>query len=73
MFLSQGMQIAIFCVFVVLMLIFMKIVALEERIKNTENSLNNYVTVGDYMETFNVMWNEKEKGNSVSAFDEKIN
>jgi len=68
LFLSHGIQIALFLLLVGLVLVFMKMTTFEKRLKNMENHMMKYVTYEDYMETFNNMWEAKMSGDSVAPF-----
>ena len=69
-FLSHGIQIAIFVLLLALVLVFIKGASLEHRLKNMEYNMMQYVTHDDYMETFNNMWELKQQGKSVAPFSE---
>lgn len=69
LFLSQGIQIALFILLVGLIVVFMKMTTFESRLKNMEQNMTQYVTVEEYMETFNNMWYEKLEGRSVSPYE----
>jgi len=58
-FLSQGVQFALFVVFVCLVLVFIKGASLEHRMTRLEADLNHYVTVEDFLETTNNLVAEK--------------
>lgn len=66
--LSQGVQLALFCMLVGLVLIFIKMNSYERRIKQLEDSLRNYITYEDYMESFNNMFAAATRGESVAPF-----
>lgn len=69
LFLSHGIQIAMFLLLVGLILVFMKMATFEKRLKNMEDHMTQYVTRDDYLETFNNMWDAKENGFNVAPFD----
>lgn len=58
-FLSQGVQLAVFLVIVGLVLVFMKCATLEAEVKRLEREQTQYVTVEDYMETLNNILDER--------------
>lgn len=62
MFLSQGMQIAVFVVFVVLILIFMKMATMEKRISDLNSKLEHYHTKEEFLLMFQTMWEAKSEG-----------
>lgn len=70
LFLSHGIQIALFLLLVGLILVFMKMTAFEKRLKNMEDNMLHYVTTEEYMETFNAMWEEKQRGGYVGAYQD---
>ena len=66
--LSQGVQLALFFLLVGVVLIFIKINSYERRLKQMEESLRNYITYEDYMESFNNMFAAATRGESVAPF-----
>jgi len=70
LFLSHGIQIAMFLLLVGLLLVFMKMATFEKRLKNMEDHMTKYVSYEDYMETFNTMWDAKARGGSVAPYPE---
>ncbi len=70
LFLSHGIQIALFLLLVGLILVFMKMTTFEKRLKNMEDHMVKYVTYEDYMETFNNMWSAVQDGEDVSSLTE---
>jgi predicted Holliday junction resolvase-like endonuclease len=71
LFLSQGVQVAVFLLFIALIMVFMKVAKLEQRLKNTEDHLIHYITKEDYFETFNNMWEEKAQGGDLGYVEEE--
>ena len=67
LFLSQGLQIAIFLLLVGLIFCFMKMTTFDKRLKNIEDNLNQYVTVEDYYETFNNMYDSVSNGEQLNT------
>ena len=68
LFLSHGMQIALFLLLIGLILVFMKMTTYEKRLKNMEDNMLKYVTTEDYMETFSNMFDMKERGEDVAPW-----
>ena len=71
LFLSHGMQFALFLLLVGLVLVFIKMATFEKRMKNMEDNMVKYVSFEDYMETFNNMYDAKSNGMSVAPFPEE--
>jgi predicted Holliday junction resolvase-like endonuclease len=67
-FLSHGVQVAIFFIFVVIVLMFMKIASLENKIKQLDEACEHYISAEEYLESFNNMFEERERGRKTSTF-----
>jgi hypothetical protein len=72
LFLSHGLQLCMFLLLVGLVLVFMKMSTLEQKVSNLENSMTHYVTAEEYMESFNNMFDAKNRGENVSPFTEHV-
>lgn len=70
LFLSHGMQLFMFLLLVGIILVFMRLASQEHRIEQLEKERKHYLTVEDYMETFNAMFDEKMQGRDVGAYPE---
>jgi len=68
LFLSHGMQLFMFLLLVGLILVFMRIASQEHRINQLEKERKHYMSHEDYLETFNVLWDEKMEGKDVGAY-----
>jgi hypothetical protein len=49
----------------------MRLSDLSSSVKNMEENMGKYVTNEDYMETFNNMFNEKQRGGDTSPFQKE--
>lgn len=72
LFLSQGVQIALFVLLIGLIMVFMKMTTFEKRLKSMEVNMSNYLSKEEYMETFNNMWYVKQQGGTVSPYEEDM-
>lgn len=66
--LSQGLQVALFLLLVTVVLIFIKMNSYERRLHQLEDTLRNYITYEDYMESFNNMYAAATRGEDVAPF-----
>lgn len=64
--LAPGLQLVLLCLFVGLVLVFIKMNSYERRLQNVEDSFKQYVPYEDYMETFNNMYAAAARGESVA-------
>jgi hypothetical protein len=71
MFLSHGVQVALLVLFVALILVFMNFVTLRHKVDQLEKDLDRYVTIEDYMETFNNMFDLKMRGEKIITSSEE--
>jgi hypothetical protein len=67
LFLSQGVQIAMLLFLFGLVMVFMKMSALEKRVKNLEQNQRNYISYEDYMESFHNMFTLESQGKNVAS------
>ena len=68
LFISKGLQLAVLVFFVVLVLIFMKMTSYEQKIKDLQNNMVNYITTDEYLESFNNLLDDKLAGKNISPY-----